>query len=134
LTEGIQGTRDEVRKFGILFAVVLTAVAVYCRYLEKEYWHWFLVGAGAFLLTGHIASPLLRPLYLGWMKFAFLLGWINTRILLGIFFYIVLTPIGVVLRLTGKDLLDRKIDRKAASYWKKRDGTATAPQQYERLF
>ena len=134
MTENIRGTREEVRKFGILFAVVLTAVAVYLRYAEKEFWHWFLVGAGAFLLTGHIAYRLLRPVYRLWMKFAFLLGWINARLLLGIFFYLVLTPIGIVLRVTGRDLLDRKIDRGAVSYWRKREGPAAAPEQYERLF
>ncbi len=134
MTENIPGTKEEVRKFGILFAVVLTAVAVYLRYTGKESWHWFLVGAGAFLLTGHIAYRVLRPVYRVWMKFAYLLGWINARLLLGIFYYLVLTPIGIVLRATGRDLLDRKIDRGAASYWKKREGPAAAPGQYERLF
>lgn len=134
MTENIRGTREEVRKFGILFAVVLTAVAVYLRYAEKESWHWFLVGAGAFLLTGHIAYRLLRPVYRLWMKFAFLMGWINARLLLGVFFYLVLTPIGIVLRVTGRDLLDRRIDRGAVSYWRKREGPAAAPGQYERLF
>ena len=134
MIKGPEGTREEVRKFGILFAVVLTAAAVYCRYTEREYWHWFLVGAGACLLTGHIAYRVLRPLYLAWMKFAIVLGWINTRLLLGIFFYLVLTPIGLVLKLSGKDLLDRKIDRQAVSYWKKREGGTVAREQYERLF
>ncbi len=134
MTEIPVGTREEVRKFGILFAVVLTAVAVYLRYAGKEYWHWFLVGAGAFLLTGNLAYRVLRPVYRVWMKFAFLLGWINARVLLGIFFYLVLTPVGIVLRATGRDLLDRKIDRKAVSYWRKREGPAAGPGQYERLF
>ncbi len=130
----MQGTRENVRNFGILFAVVLAAVAVYCRYTEKEFWYWFLAGAGAFLVAGHFAYRVLRPLYLAWIKFAFLLGWINTRVLLGIFFYLVLTPIGIVLRMTGKDLLDRKIDPKASSYWKRREGPAVERGQYERLF
>lgn len=134
MTERIRGSREEVRKFGVLFAVILTAVSVYLRYAGVEYWHWFLVGAGGFLLTGQIAYRVLRPLYIVWMRFAYILGWINARILLGIFFYLVLTPIGLVLRLTGKDLLDRKIDRTAVSYWKKREGTAPGREQYERLF
>lgn len=134
MTDVVRGTREEVRKFGILFAVILTAAAVYFRYTGKEYWHWFLVAAGAFLLTGHIADRLLRPLYMIWMKLAFFLGWINARLILGIFFYLVMTPIGIVLRLTGRDLLDRRVDRRAASYWKKREGEAVPRGQYERLF
>ncbi len=134
MTDSLAGSREEVRKFGILFAVVLTGVAVYLRYAEKDSWPWFLVAAGAFLIAGHVAYPFLRPVYRGWMKFAFVLGWINSRLLLGIFFYLVLTPIAIVLRMTGRDLLDRKIDRGAASYWRKREGAAPAPGQYERLF
>jgi hypothetical protein len=130
----IQGTREEVRKFGILFAVVFTAVTVYVRYREMGSWYWFLVAAGGFLLSGHVAPSLLRPLYLGWMRFAYVLGWINTRVLLGIFFYLVLTPVGLVLRMMGKDLLDSKVDRQAVTYWKKREGSRTPPEQYERLF
>ncbi len=134
LTEKTQGTPKEVRNFGILFAVVLTALAVYFLVVGKEFWHWFLVCAGGFLLAGTLAPALLRPLYRAWMKLAFFLAWVNTRLLLGLFFYLVLTPIGVILRLTGKDLLGRKLDREAVTYWKKREGAPVPPQQYERLF
>jgi hypothetical protein len=68
------------------------------------------------------------------MKFAFVLGWINTRILLGIFFYLILTPIGLIMRISGKDLIDQKIDKGAKSYWKKRERVPFDPAQYERLF
>jgi hypothetical protein len=68
------------------------------------------------------------------MKFAALLAWVNTRLILGLFFYLVLTPVGVILRLMGKDLLDEKIDRSASSYWIKRDQAITDRSRYERLF
>ena len=68
------------------------------------------------------------------MKFAHVLGWINTRLLLGLFFYLVMTPVALVLRLAGKDLLQQRLDRSAKSYWVKREPAPTDPERYERLF
>jgi hypothetical protein len=68
------------------------------------------------------------------MKFAFLLGWLNTRLLLGVFFYLILTPIGLLLRLTGRDLLDRKIDPAARTYWSKREVVPFDPERCERMY
>jgi hypothetical protein len=134
LTDRIKGTRVEVRKFGYLFAAVLSIIALYSVYRGTSQWPWFLAAAAIFLLAGLVAYPVLRPVYIGWMKFAFVLGWINTRILLGLMFFLVFTPIGLILRLTGKDLLDQKIDRSAKSYWVKRERKEFDPKQYERLF
>jgi hypothetical protein len=134
LTEKIHGTREEVRKFGILFAVVFSLIGLYMLYRGNADW-FYVPGAGLlFLLAGVFGYPLLRPVYLGWMKFAFVLGWINTRILLGLFFYLVMTPIGVGLRIFGKDLLDEKIEKSKESYWLKREKVEFDRNRYERLF
>jgi hypothetical protein len=134
LTKKISGTREEVRKFGLLFGVVFAALAVYLRYAGNGRWYWCVVAASGFLGSGYLAYSVLRPIYLGWMKFAFLLAWINTRVILGIFFFLAITPVGFVLRLTGKDLLDEKIDKEAKTYWKKREKAPSDPQRYERMF
>ena len=68
------------------------------------------------------------------MKFAFVLGWINTRLILGIFFYLILTPVGLIMRLFGRDPLHRKLDRKATTYWEKRGSVEFKRERYERLF
>jgi Saxitoxin biosynthesis operon protein SxtJ len=134
LTEKIRGTRDEVRKFGILFAVVFSLIGLYTLYRGNGHWYVLVLVGLLFLVAGFIAYPLLRPVYLGWMKFAFVLGWINTRILLGLFFFLVVTPIGVGMRLFGKDLLDEKIEKSRKSYWQKREKTEFDPARVERLF
>ncbi len=92
------------------------------------------MGTVFFLVTGLFGYPVLRPLYLGWMKFAFVLGWLNTRLLLGVFFYLVITPTGLLLRILRKDLLDQRVDRSAKSYWKLREVKPFDPKQCERLF
>jgi len=61
---------------------------------------------------------LLKPVYAAWMSFASVLGWINTRIILAILFYLVLTPMGLAMRLLGVDLLERK--EKKETCWKKK--------------
>jgi len=63
---------------------------------------------------------ILRPLYKLWMKFALVLGWVNTRLLLIIIFYAVLTPLAFFYRLFGKSFMKLKIDTEAASYWEQR--------------
>lgn len=134
MTEKVRGTRDEVRKFGILFAVVFALIGLYMLYRGSGHWYVLPFVGVLFLVAGFVGYPLLRPVYLGWMKFAFVLGWLNTRILLGLFFYLVMTPIGAGMRLFGKDLLDEKIEKSRTSYWQKREKTEFDPARCERLF
>ena len=61
------------------------------------------------------------------------LGWLNTRLILGLVFYLMITPLGLLIRLAGTDLLDEKIDKKAESYWKKRP-PAPGPARYEKSY
>jgi len=134
LTDKIRGTREEVRKFGILFSGVCAVATAYLLFKGNPSWPWTIVAGLFFLGAGRLAFPVLRPIYIGWMKFAQVLGWINTRIILGLFFYVVITPIGVVLRLLGKDLLEEKFHPSAQTYWIKREPEPFDPKRYERLF
>ncbi|MBI4536071.1 MAG: hypothetical protein HY708_07315 [Ignavibacteriae bacterium] len=134
MTDKINASRKEVRKFGIMFAVICAIIGGYLLYKGADAWRWLAVGSAFFLGTGLVGYPLLKPIYIGWMKFAFVLGWVNTRILLGLFFYLVLTSVGLVLRLLGKDLLNLKFDRSSTTYWVKKERAAFDPKRYERLF
>ena len=77
-------------------------------------WPWYL--AGILIGTAVIAPRILKPVYIGWMKFGMLAGWINSRIILTILFYLVVFPIGLILKILGKDAMHRKIDPKLKSY------------------
>ena len=102
--------------------------------LHSHAWKWFLVpGVGLFALS-RFAYPIMKPVHIGWMTLAFILGWVNTRLLLGAFYYLVLTPIGLIMRLAGKDLLGKKIDRSATTYWIKREPEPLDQKRYENLF
>ena len=134
LIERIDASTKNVRKFGYLFGAIGLVASAYLLYRGKFTWPYF-GGAGLLFLAGALfAVPLLRPVYRAWMAFAHVLGWINARVLLGLFFYLVLTPVGLILRISGKDLLDEKIDRGAPSYWIRRERRADEKGRLERLF
>lgn len=134
MIEKIESTPKKLRNFGILFAVVGGLAAGWTAFHGNPAWSWWLGGGVFFLLAGILVPGILKPAYIAWMTFAFILGWINTRVILGLFFYCVMTPVGLVLRLTGKDLLDESVDKTAKSYWKKRERRPVDPRRYERLF
>ena len=134
MIERIDTSPASLRKFGILFGALGALATAYFLCRGSEVWVWSAGAALLFLFTGLALQRVLKPVYIVWMAFAFLLGWLNTRLLLGLFFYLIITPIGLVLRLTGKDLLDKKIDREAETYWKKREKKEFEPSRYERLF
>ena len=58
-----------------------------------------------------------RPLYLGWMYATLPIGWVVTHVMLGLIYYLMFTPIGLIMRLGGRDLMQRRFDREASSYW-----------------
>lgn len=130
----VDASDGKVRSFGVLFSVLALGVAAYSFYKNGTVWPWFAGASAAFLTTGLFVRPVLRPLYVLWMRFAMVLAWVNTRLILGIFFYGILTPVGFILKLQGKDPLTRTIDRTAPTYWIKRAPEAFDPKKYERLF
>ena len=130
----IDTSDKKVRSFAFLFSVIAIALAAFRYYKGGNSWIWFVAGSGFSILTGLFLKPVLRPIYVLWMKFAYVLGWVNTRLLLGIFFYVVITPVGLVLRLLGRDPLTRKIDRSQSSYWTKPDPRPFDAKRYEHLF
>lgn len=134
IDDRIDSSRREVRKFGLLFAAICAVVGGYSLYSDGTVWPWSFAGSLFFLITGLFIYPVLKPVYVVWMKFAQVLAWLNTRIILGIAFYLIMTPMGALLKVLGKDLLDQRIDRKAATYWKKREQLPFDPGRYERLF
>jgi len=81
-----------------------------------------------------VFRKLLKPLYALWMKFALVLSWINTRLILIILFYLVFTPIGLILKLLRKDLLDKKIIKAEKSYWRKKEKNELGLVAYEKQF
>jgi Saxitoxin biosynthesis operon protein SxtJ len=127
-------SRADLRKFAWVMA---GALAVFGAIGLYRGWHrvptGLLAAAGVFLLSGLIAPAILGSVHGVWMKFAHILGWINTRLILGGFFYVILTPVSVAMRLTSRDLLGRKFRRTPTTYWQRR-AMKPAKTSHEHLY
>lgn len=77
---------------------------------------WAVGGGGLLIVLGGILPQALAPVHKGWMWVGHILGWINTRILLGIVFYGLITPIGIVFRLMGKDMMRQAFSEQSSTY------------------
>ena len=109
------------RSFGIVFFVVFLLIAIYPLINNGEVRIWSLVIAIIFFILGLINSKVLTPLNKLWFKFGLLLGRIISPIVMGLIFFLVVTPIGLIMRIFGKDLLNLKFN-KNQSYWIEKNG------------
>ena len=108
------------RSFGLVFFVVFLALALYPLTYSSEIRLWLLIISLVFLVLGLSRSKILNPLNKLWFKFGILLGKFMSPLIMGIIFFIVVTPIGLIMRLFNKDLLNLKFN-KDKSYWLKKD-------------
>tara|TARA_B100000989_G_scaffold266768_1_gene220469 strand:- start:473 stop:856 length:384 start_codon:yes stop_codon:yes gene_type:complete len=109
------------RSFGIVFFIFFIILAFYPLINNGEMRISFLLISIIFLVLGLINSKILSPLNKLWYKFGILLGKIFSPIIMGIIFYLVVTPIGLIMRLIGKDVLNLKYQKKK-TYWIEKDG------------
>ena len=107
------------RSFGILFCIVFAIVAAWPIMNDGQLRIWPIPISFIFLVLGLLNSKLLTPLNLAWIKFGELLGRIVAPIVMAIIYFLIITPIGLFMRLIGKDLLNTKFS-KDNSYWIKR--------------
>ena len=128
-------SKGEMRKFSWVMASALAIFGALSLYKGNHKISIFLWLFGTiFLGYGLILPMALAPVYRVWMKFAHVLAWVNTRIILGLFFYVILTPISLLMRVFHRDVLRRKFDRSLASYWQVRKPLKSANESYEHLY
>ena len=104
------------KNFGIVFSIFFLLIAIYPLTNNNELRIWSLVIAIIFLALGLINSKVLTPLNKLWFKFGILLGKIISPLIMGLIFFVVVTPIALLMRLFDKDLLNLKFN-KSKSYW-----------------
>ena len=109
------------RSFGIVFFIVFLLVALYPLLKDNDLRIWSLVISFIFLILGLINSKILTPLNRLWFKFGLLLGKFISPLIMGIIFFVVVTPIGIIMRLLKKDLLNLRYNKKE-TYWIDKSG------------
>jgi hypothetical protein len=126
--------RKGLREFGLVTGAIVGVIfgLFFPWILERPIprWPWVIFGVLGLMA---LAIPMaLRPVYKGWMKLGLLMSKITTPIIMGLVFYIVFTPMGLIMRLGGKDAMARRLDEKAASYRVK--SVANPPNRVEKPF
>ena len=110
--------RRELRHFGLIMgAVIAVLFGLILPWIWGHHWPrlpWIIAGVFAFL--GIALPKSLQPVYQIWMRFGLVLGWINTRIILGLIFWGIVTPMGLVMRLFKRDPMTRKLEDRIGSY------------------
>ncbi len=129
----IKADTKTVKQFSLILSLILFILGViaFLRGHHQYKVEWPL--AAASFIISLIAPNFLVFVYRPWMMIAEVISWVVLRLILGIFFYFILTPVNLVMSLLKKDIMDQKIDRNASTYWKKRSGFSTK-ERYEKLF
>ena len=113
-------TNKDLRQFGIVLGLILIALGgLHFRKGNDAIFPWLLTIGLLSVVTGTFLPGILRPTYKVFTKVTHAIGWFNTRVILIVVYYFILTPIGLLMRLFGKDPMDRKIKKYADSYWTK---------------
>ena len=132
--KSLSTTRRDLRKFGMMVGGVFLLLGGIALWRHKWTAPWLLTPGMILFGLGVIWPRALKLIYIAWMGLAFALGLIVSSILLTLFFYLVITPIGLIARLAGKDFLSLKLQSTAKSYWQAREKSVLTAADYEQQF
>lgn len=114
------------KSFGILFFIVFLVLSLWPLKNGDNLNFYFLIASGIFLILGIFNSKFLTPLNKIWIKFGEILGLIIAPIVMSLVYFVILTPVSLIIRLFGKDLLGLKFLKEKETYWIKRKKNLTS--------
>jgi|TARA_B100001750_G_C15042083_1_gene367142 fatty acid desaturase len=117
----IKATKKNIRNFSFLISAVLILLGIYFSFKNNTLELNLLLSSIFFALSGIFFPIIIKPLYFIWMVLAILLGFVMTRIILIVLFYLIVFPTGILAKLTGVKLIDSKFRSAKDSYWIKKD-------------
>ena len=132
--KNIKSSKKDLRKFGITVGSVLVVLAIVFYFLDRSYFIYFGAAGLVLIIMGFISPVILKPLNKVWMGLAIVLGWLSSRIILIVVFYLVLTPISLIAKISGKKFLDLKYKSEKDSYWIKREIIKPDRSSYEKQY
>ena len=132
--KNIESKKSDLKSFGVTISIILLTISGLLFWKENDSFQVFFLIGGALFISGMFIPTLLKPAYWIWMIFAVILGWVMTRIILILLFYIILTPIGLISRLFGKSFLELRFDKSKKSHWNLRDNKQLKKEDYEKQF
>ncbi len=115
--EHVEVTKKTLRQFGLMVGGISLFIGLWPVVWRQEAMRIWVVVPGALLAAAGLVMPgVLKHVYRGWMWVGHVMGWVNTRIILGILFYGMVTPMGVFMKLTGRDPMRRKLEPDTKTY------------------
>ena len=130
----IKSGKKELRNFGFTIGIVLLLIAGVLFYKNNNLFISFAYIAGVFIVLGFLFPQLLKPIYFIWMIFAVVIGWIMTRLILSILFFVIISIIRLIACIFGKSFLELNISKDSKSYWNHRFSDVEMNQDYEKQF
>ncbi|MBI5056299.1 MAG: hypothetical protein HZB61_06780 [Nitrospirae bacterium] len=134
----IKSEKKDLRNFGLTVGTVLLLLGGVLWWRGRTFYPYFIGIGAALVFTGLMVPSVLRPFQKAWMTIAVVIGWFMTRAILCFLFFLVVTPLGIISRLFGKDFLNKKFspnsNKKSHSYWVPKDNTAIDKSRYMNQF
>ncbi len=131
----IDSSSRELRKFGFVMAGALAVIGALVLWRGRPYYVYFFGCSLLLAVFGAILPVVLMPIHKVWMTLAAILGWFMTRVILCVLFYLVLTPMGLLMRLFGKDILNMRFEPdRSSSYWVPKQAEPPEERDYQRQF
>jgi len=131
-TKQLKTGERELRKFGLWVGAALVVLGLLFLLRHKTHYPYLLWPGVALTAFGAARPRALKYVYLAWMTLAIVLGFVVSPLVLTLFFFLVMTPVGLAARSLGKDFLSRKVDRTATTYWIQRERKGPKPPiEYE---
>jgi len=126
--------KSEWRKFGIALGIILAIIATILLIKGKSTYLYFY-GGGLFTILAALVAPIVvKPVFILFLYIGHGLGFVMTRLILGILFYLVITPIGLIARVFGKQFLSVGFSRGESGYWIETAGMDDEKENYENQF
>lgn len=129
----IKSSRKDLKNFGVTIGFILLMIGAFLFVREKDSFIYFSSIGSLLIILGAITPVILKPIYKIWMTFAVIIGWIMTRVILSVLFFLIITTIGIFARLIVKDFLSLR-PKSQKSYWNSRDREYELNQDYEKQF
>jgi hypothetical protein len=131
----IEPSSKDLNILALIFLVIPGLIGAYTLFWKGSSSGYVWIGAGAVLCLARVIPSLFRGIYHFWVGLSVIMGFFVSRILLTIIFFLVIMPLGLIMRVTGRDPMDRKWDPDAASYWIKREQESdTSMERYGKQF
>ncbi len=130
----IDTSEKAVKKTGFTVGIVLIIISFILWWFEKESFVYFSGIGGIFIILAYISPTLLKPFHKLWIGLSLVLGFVMSRIILTVLFYLIVTPIGLLAKVVGKKFMPLGFDKNVSTYWEKREKTIKEKIDYDRQF